>query len=82
MNNKILIELIVPEIDQRFSIFLPVNRKIGNIVTLLNKAISEIDSNHLATGNSLYNWETGQKYEVNELLYNTNIRSGTALVLF
>jgi len=82
MNNKVLVELIVPEIDQRFSVFLPVNKKIGNIIMLLNKAINELDSNHIKTGTSLYNRETGKKYEINLLLYNTDIRSGVALVLF
>jgi len=82
MNNKVLVEIIVPEIDKKFSVFLPANKKIGNIIMLLNKAIYELDSNHIKSNNSLYNWESGERYEINVLLYNTNIRSGTALVLF
>ena len=82
MNNKVLVELIVPEIDKRFSVFLPANKKIGNIIIILNKAIHELDNNHVKSGNSLYNWETGQKYKIDILLYNTDIRGGTALVLF
>ncbi len=81
MNNKVLIELIVPEIDKRFSIFLPINKRIGNIILLLNKSINEIDENHIKTSNSLYNRDTGQKYDINLLLYNSDIRSGMVLVL-
>ena len=82
MNNKVLVEIIVPEIDRKFSVFLPINKKIGNIIILINKAIYELDNNHIKNTNSLYNRETGRKYEVNLLLYKTDIRNGTALVLF
>ena len=82
MNNKVLVEIIVPKVDARFSVFLPVTKKIGNIVELLNKAIFELDNSHTDAGSVLYNWETGKKYEVDVLLYNTDIRSGVALVLF
>jgi len=82
MKNKVLVELIVPEIDKRFSVFLPINKKIGNIIVLLNKAINEIDRNHTQTNNSLYNRETGEKYDINYTIYNSNIRNGTALILF
>lgn len=81
MNNKVLVELIVPEINKNFSVFLPINKRIGNIIMLLNKAINEIDHNHTNNNNSLYNRETGQKYDINLLLYNSNIRNGIILVL-
>lgn len=81
MNNKVLVELLVPEINKKFSVFLPINKRIGNIIILLNKAINEIDENHIKNNNSLYNRETGQKYDINVLLFNSDIRNGMALVL-
>ena len=83
MKNKVLVELVVPSIETSFDIYLPINKRIGNIITLLNKTVSELSEGCYA-GNehtSLYNRETSQKYEINTLLYNTDIRNGTTLIL-
>ena len=83
MKNKVLVELIVPSIESKFDIYLPINRRIGNIITLINKTITEMSEGCYAGNNqsALYNRETNQKYEPNTLLYNTDIRHGTTLIL-
>ena len=81
MRNKVLVELIVPEIDQRFNVYLPINKKIGNIIMLLNQAITEISPQHTRIDNSLYNRDTGTKYNIDVTLYYTDIRNGTPLIL-
>lgn len=83
MNNKVLIRLIIPEIEQSYDVYLPVNKKIGNIIQLLIKTIHELSNevypiNETAT---LYNVDTGESYNSNALLVNTNIRNGSKLVL-
>lgn len=83
MKNKILIELIVPEIDEKYSLFIPVTRKVGDVIGLLIKAINEF-SYEAYTGNektALYNSITSVRYDPNELVYNTDIRNGTCLIL-
>lgn len=79
MQNKVLVEIIIPDIEKRYEIFLPINKKIGNIIILLNRGIKELNSDH-EQKNFLYNRDTGKKYEVDTLLYNTDIRNGTALI--
>ena len=83
MKNKVLVKVRVPEIDQEYYIYLPVNKKIGNILVLLNKAINEMTNGifEKSTTNSLYNCFTGERYKVDSLLVETNIRNGTNLVL-
>lgn len=83
MKNKVLVSLSVPEIDKKYDIYLPINKKIGNIIILLNKAISELTEGEfvLSEENDLYNVYTKQKYDPDTLLANTNIRNGTELVL-
>lgn len=83
MKNKILIELIVPEIDIKYNLYIPINKKVGNIIVLLNKAIKEL-SDGVYEGNektALYNRKTGEKYGMNVLIRQTNIRNGTSLIL-
>ncbi len=83
MNNKVLVKLIVPEIDNTFDVYLPINKKIGNIINLLNKAINEITDNvfPISSNNKLYNSVTKKKYEPDVLLAYSDIRNGTTLIL-
>lgn len=83
MKNKVLIELIVPEIDMKFNIYVPINKRIGNIINLLGKAVKELSNGCYEYTNktSIYNSLTGEKYPINSLLRETNIRNGSKIVL-
>lgn len=83
MKNKILIKLVVPEIDEEYDIFIPINKRIGNIILLTNKAITEFSNGEYALKDtySLYNKETGVRYDERLLVRQTDIRNGTNIVL-
>lgn len=83
MNDKVIVKIIVPEISETYNLFLPINKKMGTIVQLLNKAINELTSGDFPIIDTckLYNADTLQVYEPNVLLFNTDIRNGTKLVL-
>lgn len=83
MKNKVLVEVIVPEIEATYDIYLPINKRIGNIIMLLNKTINELTNGCFSGSNhtSLYNKDTSVKYNPSLLLYNTDIRNGTSLIL-
>lgn len=83
MKNKILIELVVPELDMKYNLYVPINKKVGNIIVLLNKAIKEL-SYGIYEGTKktcLYDKKTGEKYSINTLIRETNIRNGSSLIL-
>lgn len=83
MNNKVLVELAIPDIDKTFEIFLPVNRKVGNVIQLLAKSIHD-ETNGLFTATNytqLYNSKTGAIYPVDQLIRNTDIRNGSKIIL-
>lgn len=83
MKNKVLIKLIVPDIDETFDIFLPINKKIGEAILLIVKSINDHSDEmyRLADNKVLYNRSTGQSYQPNALIKNTDIRNGTNLIL-
>lgn len=83
MKNKILIELIVPEMDEKYNLYIPINKKVGNVVVLLDKAIKELTNGIYIGSNktALYNRDTGERYAINTLVRETNIRNGTSLIL-
>ena len=74
---------MVPEIDKSYDVYLPVNKKVGNIINLLNSSISEMSSGEfpVSNNNKLYNSRTLERYASNVLLYNTTIRNGSVLIL-
>ncbi len=83
MKNKVLVELVVPDIEKKYDVFIPVSKKIGNVIVLLNKAIADLNNGLYQGSNltSLYNKNTSQRYAVDELVRNTDIRNGTTLIL-
>ena len=83
MNNKVLVSLKVPELDTTFDIFLPVNKKIGNIIILLNKMLNDISDGTYSISNkfALFNIDTEELYKPDVLLINTSIRNGTKLLM-
>ena len=64
MKNKILIELIVPEIDEKYNIYIPINKKVGNVIVLLEKAVKDnidvilIDTNHMLSDHNLISFDS------------------------
>lgn len=83
MKNKILIELIVPDVEEKFNLFIPASKRIGNVIVLVNKSVAELTNGaYIGTDRSaLYNRDTGKMYEINDLVKNTDIRQGTSLIL-
>lgn len=83
MNNKVLIKLIIPELDTSFDIFIPVNELIWKIKKLLIKSISDITNISLLENNNyiLINKTTSHIYSNNDIIINTDIRNGTEVLL-
>lgn len=84
MKDKVLVEITVPELDRTFDVFLPYNKCIGNIISLLNKSLVDISNGTFVSSdkNFLYNKTTGERYDINAPLKMTNIRMGTRLILY
>ena len=83
MNNKVLVSLKVPELDKCYDIFLPVNRKIGNIIILINKTLNEMTGGSIPITSAcgLVNIDTKEIYKPDTLLVNTSIRNGSKLMI-
>lgn len=82
MENKVLINLYVPFLEKKYEVFLPANKRIGEIIYLIGKSLNEVSGGYYEYKEieRLYNRENGKEYNVNELLKHTNIRNGTDLV--
>ena len=83
MENKVLIKLIIPEIDKKYDIFIPVNESIWKIKTEIIKAISELCSISFSLDDNyvLINSDDCRIYRNSDIVLNSNIRNGSSLVL-
>ena len=81
--NKILINLYVPNLNQHYDLFIPVNEFIWKINKLGVKSISDLSDGKLLMNQNyvIANIETGKIYDNNDIVINTDIRNTTKLVL-
>lgn len=83
MNNKVLIKLIVPEMDAVYDLFIPVNELVWKVKKLIIKAVNDLSSSNIIKNDNycLMNKMTGEIYKNNQVILNTNIRNATEIVL-
>lgn len=83
MKNKVLVHLLIPEIDENFDIFIPVNIRIGTVIELLNKSLGEMSKGTYQPKNNrkIFNSVDAMPYDLNLLVRETNIRNGSNIIL-
>jgi hypothetical protein len=83
MENKILIELIVPVLEEKYDVFIPLTKKVGNVLNLVVKTVAELTDSKEAQRTQLnfYSGETGEKLDKNILIMNANLKNGSRLIL-
>lgn len=83
MKNKVLIKLIVPELDNSFDVFIPTNELVWKVKKMVLKSISDLTGCNLNNGREyvLINKYTNQIYLNNVTIYNSDIRNASELIL-
>ena len=83
MENKVLIKLIVPELDETYDVFIPVNEIMWKIKAMLVKCVSDLNRLPFNTKEDfvIINKDSGYLYQSNEIIIDTDIKNGTELVL-
>ena len=84
MDYKILVELYVPEIEEKFEFYVPINKHVDFVITIFNQAIKELEFGDFPIRDNfrLCNRRTGEVYDNGAYVRNTTIKNGTQLVLF
>ena len=83
MKNKILIEVVVPDIEESYNVFIPINKKVGNVALLISKAVQELTNSlyNENNANALYDSETGEILPPDKLVRDTAVKNGSKLIL-
>lgn len=82
MNNKVLIKVILPNMELEYDMFVPVNEQLWKIEKLAVKCIydlANIKYNPKSDPYIIINKITGQIYDKNLVVLDTDIRNGTEL---
>ena len=82
-NNKILVELEIPLIEVKYDMFIPINKKIGTIKSLVEESLVELTDNAYTPRDdtNLYSKETGDLYDVNKTVRDTDLKNGSRIIL-
>lgn len=81
--NKILVELYIPLIEKNYDLYIPINKKIGTIKKLIEDGLIELTDNAylIKEDTNLYSKETGQVYDVNMSVRETDLKNGSRIIL-
>ena len=82
MNFRVYIIIETPILDKKYELLVPIDRRIHELINLLKSNISELSENYYENHElNLYNKLTGELYDMNLIIKNSNIRTGTKLIL-
>ena len=82
MDFRVYVIIEVPILDRKYELFVPSDRRIHDLISILRSNIPELSKNYYEKNNpSLYNKTTGKVYDMNLLIKNSNIKMGTRLIL-
>ena len=83
MKNKVLVKIVVPEVDCDFDVFIPVNEVIWKVKKLVSKCIADLTGQNFDFSREyvFVNSKTNTIYRENEIIINTDIRNATELYL-
>ncbi len=82
MNFRVYVTLEIPILDKEYELLLPIDLRIHNIITLLVRNIPGLTQNYYSNNlPNIYNKSNGERYDVNVIIKDSNIKTGTRLLL-
>ncbi len=82
--NKYLITIIVPIIEVEYDIYIPNNKKIGTIKTLILESLSELSNNSFNKKINevrMIDRDTGNEFENNMYVKDSGIKNGSKIII-
>lgn len=81
--NKVLVELYVPIIEEKYNIWIPTNRRIHNVIRLTVKALNELTEGQYNPKKMplLYDKQTAKLFDINLTIRESTIKNGSEIVL-
>ena len=82
MNNKILVVVYVPLLEEEYTVFIPANKKIGTVKNNIIDSVIELsEGNFKKDNNLLYDAGRSLVFDNNIYVKDSTITNGTKLIL-
>lgn len=82
MDFRVYIIIEAPILEQKYELLVPIDRRIHDLISILKKTIPELNEKYYSKNEpNLYNKSNGKIYPVNTIIKNSDIKTGTRLVL-
>ena len=82
MNFRVYVILEIPILEKKYEMLVPIDRRIHDLVDILKVNIPELKENYYQNKTpNLYNKTSGELYDMNQFIKNSNIKTGTRLLL-
>ena len=82
--NKYLITIIVPMIESEYDLYIPNNKKIGTIKSLILESLLELSNgafNKKSTMVRMIDKNTGNEFENNVYIKDSGIKNGSKIII-
>ena len=82
MDFRVYVIVELPILDKKYELLVPIDRRIHDLITVLKKAIPELTSDFYEKREPVLMSKTsGDVYDMNAVIKNTNIKNGTRVIL-
>ena len=82
MDFRVYIMLEVPILDEKYELLVPIDRRIHDLLDLLKENIKGLKDNYYKERKpNIFNKSTGELYDMNLIIKDSNIKTGTRLIL-
>ncbi len=82
MEFRVYVIVEFPILDQKYELLVPIDRRIHDLIAVLKKAIPELSEDFYDRREPVIMSKTsGEVYDLNVVIKNTNIKNGTRLIV-
>ena len=83
MNNKLLVNVFVPLLEEKYELYIPINKRISVVIKLIEKALKEMTNGYypIKEGSVIIDVETGNVYDVNITVKESKMINGSQIIL-
>lgn len=83
MNNKLLVDVFVPLLEEKYELYIPINKRISVVIKLIEKALKEMTNGYypIKEGSVIIDVETGNVYDVNITVKESKMINGSEIIL-
>ena len=82
MDFRVYITLDIPILDEKYELLVPIDRRIHDLVEVLKENIKGLKDNYYKDKvPSIFNKSSGELYDMNLIIKDSDIKTGTRLLL-